>query len=197
MTDLGDLSIDEYLSRLSARTSTPGGGVAAALSGAQGAALIAMVAEFTKDPISEMTEIISRANTAVKDFSALADDDVSVFNEVMAAYRTKDDAALRQALIAAAGVPASAIERSVSLLDDLETLARIGNKNLISDVAIAAGLLKACIAASELNILINAGQLGEEDRTTLTEPLQDISSCHIRLDRIINEVQVNLTHPKA
>ena len=40
-------TINEYLARLASREPTPGGGAAAALHAAQGAALVAMVARYT------------------------------------------------------------------------------------------------------------------------------------------------------
>ena len=44
---IGSETISDYVARLASRQPTPGGGAAAALHAAQGAALVAMVARYT------------------------------------------------------------------------------------------------------------------------------------------------------
>ena len=194
MTVPADLSLADYLDQLAKRTPTPGGGAAAAVSAAQGAALVCMVAGFTKDHHDETAGIISRAKDAVGSFAGLADDDTKAFGKVMAAFKAKDKTTLDEALIEAATVPSTLIDLAVSLLDDLATLSRIGNPNLISDVAIAAELLKTGMVSAELNILINLRQLsGEVDTTAFSDRLAALPGHYSRLDRVAAEIKLGLT----
>ncbi len=195
MTILSGTSVQDYLDQLSQRSSTPGGGTAAAVSAAQGAALISMVAEFTKGHDDQTAGIIDRAKKAVARFLVLADEDATAFDAVMAAYKGKDKVKLDKALIDAATVPANLIDLSMSLLDDLETLTTIGNPNLISDVAIAAELLQASIRSAELNILINTGQLAnpdDHDTSMFDDRLHTIPECCSELDKIAAEIKDRL-----
>jgi formiminotetrahydrofolate cyclodeaminase len=87
-----DLSIDEYLRRLGSGSPTPGGGAAAALTSAQGAALIMMVANHTigKPKYAEFEElnkdILSEAEVLLGSLTDGIDNDAEAFGKVSEAY---------------------------------------------------------------------------------------------------------------
>jgi formiminotetrahydrofolate cyclodeaminase len=58
-------------------------------------------------------------------------------------------------LEAAAQAPTEMIKACIALLSTALTLCNLGNKNLITDVGIAASLLLSCIQSSRLNLLVN------------------------------------------
>lgn len=73
-------TINEYLTRLASRQPTPGGGAAAALHAAQGAALVAMVARYTtgekyKQHSELVGRIVSGADHLIVESLRLADAD--------------------------------------------------------------------------------------------------------------------------
>src|SRR5437588_8506361 len=96
-----DLSLGEFLDRLGSADPTPGGGAAAAVVGALGAALIEMTANLTigkprlADVQVQAREIERRAAQLRQELGALADADAAAFNQVSAAYKLPrgDDAA--------------------------------------------------------------------------------------------------------
>ncbi len=161
---LADQSIDTYLQRLAGKTSTPGGGAAAGISGAQAAALLGMVAQYSKDESLSLPTIIAMCETSSRHFLELAEQDIAGFNEVMAAYglpandsaaKQLKQVALQQALETAALAPTEMLKACLALLSTAITLRDRGNKNLITDVGIAASLLLSCIQSSRLNLLVN------------------------------------------
>ena len=152
---LAQTSISDYLATLAAKASTPGGGTVAAISAAQAAALLQMVARFTDEVQRGDKQIIDRADAAVTQFLLLAEADMRAFQSVMQAYQSQDDNRLQTALSRAAEPPMQVIAGCRTLLEDLQLIARIGNKNLSTDTAIAADLLASAMRASELNVLIN------------------------------------------
>ena len=87
-----NISIEEYLERLGSGSPTPGGGAAAALTSAQGAALIMMVANHTigKPKYAEFEElntfILEEAKELLEKLEAGMDRDAKAFGRVSDAY---------------------------------------------------------------------------------------------------------------
>jgi formiminotetrahydrofolate cyclodeaminase len=86
------ISIEDYLERLGSGSPTPGGGAAAALTSAQGAALVMMVANHTigKPKYAEFEElntfILEEAGELLGKLEAGMDRDAEAFGKVSAAY---------------------------------------------------------------------------------------------------------------
>lgn len=157
-----DQSIDSYLAALGAKTSTPGGGAVAAVSGSQAAALILMVTEFSGKTISETERLslLKIANDAVTRFIQLAEEDAKNFAALMASYKARSG--IQDALKDAARPPLDCLELSISLIPSLELLYEKGNPNLITDTGIAASLLRSTIESSELNVLVNLRSIKDD-----------------------------------
>ncbi len=175
-------TLQAYLTALGAKTSTPGGGAVAAITGGQLAALIKMVAEFTNsddDHLAlERNAIILRADEATKEFLNLARADAEGFNEVMAAYKLpkrseqekqERSAAIQAALIVAVDAPLKTLMLAASLASDISFLSTHGNKNLVTDTGIAALLINTTIRAAEMNVRINLQGIKALDFVAKTE----------------------------
>jgi methenyltetrahydrofolate cyclohydrolase len=174
---LSEQRIEAYLGDLSSRDPTPGGGAAAALTAAQGAALLVMVCSLSTGrrfaEASDEIERIREATSSGRDvLLALADADTAAFEQFMAAQRLPRDTAhdrnrrataVQTALKAAAVVPLEMLELAVSLLPHAERLAAIGNPNLITDVGVAVRLLEAAAHSARLNVLINTRALRDPE----------------------------------
>ncbi len=188
-------SIDDYLNSLAARTSTPGGGAVAALSGAQGCALMVMVCQFSKTG-PDIEAIKSRADETSRRFVQLGQDDVRSFDAVMAAYKlpaSDRQATLQPALKAAAEVPLDMIFAACSLVDDIESLVTLGNKNLITDTAIAAQQLAAAIAAARINVLVNLRDIQDTSFNALvSERLDTANAIAARLNQVAAQIDASL-----
>jgi hypothetical protein len=92
-----DASIEDFLDRLASRDPTPGGGSAAAIMGAMGAALVSMVCNvsFGKkgyDSVEpELREVCSQSEALRKRLTGMVAEDVAAFDELMAAYKLPKD----------------------------------------------------------------------------------------------------------
>ena len=164
---IGSDSISGYLEQLAARKSTPGGGSVAALSAAEACGLIAMVANFSDGGQAEA--IAREATEVMMTLLRLADEDSLAFKQVMQAYQGEAD--LQSALIAAATVPTHVLESSQTMQPHARYLLEHGNKNLVTDVGIAALLIHAAIKSCELNILINAKAMSAQNASEFTAAL--------------------------
>ena len=164
-------TIETFLAQLAARVPAPGGGATAGLHAAQAAALVAMVARYSDSPkfadhAEEITTITATADRLRENALALAEEDAAAFTAVTQAYglpkatpaeAAARSAAIAQALVAAAHVPAIVIAVSERVLSLAEQLLPIGNRNVISDVAAAAEAARAAATTARVNVEINLG----------------------------------------
>jgi formiminotetrahydrofolate cyclodeaminase len=162
-------TISEYHARLASREPTPGGGAAAALHAAQGAALVAMVARYTTglkyEQHAELVQrIISAADGLIVEALRLADADEHAFQGVIDSYKlpsgTEDlkaarTASIQDALILAAQTPAQLIKLAGAVVDLATELLEVANPNVISDIAAAADAARAAASTARVNIDIN------------------------------------------
>jgi methenyltetrahydrofolate cyclohydrolase len=168
-----DEKIGDYLDQLADRVPAPGGGAAAALHAAVGAALLGMVARYsTGERYAAHQETISRIVAEADELRGialrLAEADAEAFAAVTDAYRmpkvTEADSAARsvalaQALVGAAWPPAQVIGVAGMVVDLAEALASIGNRNVASDVAAAAEAARAAAATARVNVEINLASI--------------------------------------
>ncbi|MBO1268946.1 cyclodeaminase/cyclohydrolase family protein [Arthrobacter cavernae] len=162
-------TINDYLSRLASRQPTPGGGAAAALHAAQGAALVAMVARYTTgEKYAQHAELVGRivnaADHLIVEALRLADADEHAFQGVIDSYKLPSgtdelkaarSAAIQDALVQAAQTPATLIKLAGEVVDLATELVDVANVNVISDVAAAADAARAAATTARVNIDIN------------------------------------------
>jgi formiminotetrahydrofolate cyclodeaminase len=165
-------TVSSFLERLAARTPTPAGGSVAALSTAQAAALVAMVARYcdAQPLVDQAEELVARAQQ-------LSDDDEDAFGAVADAWalphgsteqkqtrRTAIDAAMLEASRPQARVVEAAIEVLV-LIDQLRPSARPG---LAADLVAAGEVARAGAAIARRNVESNLRTVpASEERSTL------------------------------
>ncbi|MEA2784684.1 MAG: methenyltetrahydrofolate cyclohydrolase [Candidatus Eremiobacteraeota bacterium] len=162
--------IDAYLDRLASAGPTPGGGSAATLVGALGAALCAMVARITAgndrygSVRPQAREIVAAADALRERFAAARPLDEAAYERVVAASArakgTDDEkrartAALQTALIGAAEAPLAAAGLSAEGIALAERANALGNTHLVSDVECALHFFRAALAGSVANVRIN------------------------------------------
>ncbi|MDF1595387.1 MAG: glutamate formimidoyltransferase [Acidimicrobiia bacterium] len=174
---LAGLPVASFVDELSTATPAPGGGSAAALAGALGAALSAMVASLTyakQGMESERPEMQDLGITAqdLKDwFVSAIDRDTDAFNAVLSARRlprsTPAETEYRLAAIAAADlgatlVPLEVLERSVDALELILTAARRGNPTSVTDAGVGGWCGLAAAEGASMNVRVNLNGLGGE-----------------------------------
>lgn len=152
-----DKTLKQYLDDLAAKLPAPGGGAAAALTASCGAALISMVINFTLGKPKyakyekELKDVLDKSEKLRGDFLDLVDKDVI-------AYQSKD---LRSAL----DVPFMVCRLCFEAVRLCPPLITKTNKNLISDVAVAAVLLESAFAGAYFNVAINLRYLADKKLT--------------------------------
>jgi formiminotetrahydrofolate cyclodeaminase len=175
-----DERIGSWLDALGSDSATPGGGAAAGVAAATGAALIAMVGRLTigkkgfEDLDGRMREVVERADGERAAFLVLADEDAQAFESVMAAFRlpkgSDEEAASRtmaiqEAYEGAAAVPLELARRSVELMELAEDATALGNPHAASDGYSAGALLFAAALSALANVRINAAGLKDESKS--------------------------------
>jgi methenyltetrahydrofolate cyclohydrolase len=172
-----DMTIAKFLAARPARKTGRGGGAAAAVTGAQAAALVSMVINFTlgnpKYAAVEaaMQQYLSQSEALRVAILAQADQDIEAFNAVAAGYalpRSTDaekaarSAAIQTALKGATEVPFALAEQCVTLMRLIQPVASQGNVNVVSDAATALHLAQAAFNSALVNVNINLKALKDE-----------------------------------
>ncbi len=172
-----DHSLKKYLDDLAAKLPVPGGGSAAALNAALGAALISMVVNFTlgkpkyAEYEKELKQALDKSEKLREEFLRLTDLDVI-------AYQSKNT---RDAL----NTPFMVARLCFEGIKLCPALIKKGNINLISDVVVAAVLLEAAFTSAYFNVeinlkIINNSKLTQGIRKELNQKAKLVSK--IRLD---------------
>ncbi len=177
MTQITDQSVRQFLDDLASKSPTPGGGSAAAIIGAMGAALSAMVCNLTigKETYAqvepEMRDALARTEALRDRLLDMVSEDVRVFDGVMAAYGlprgTDAEKALRTdaiqaALFEATDVPLACAQACAELIGVVRGVAEAGNKGVISDAGVAVLAAEAALRGAALNVYINAGAIKDQ-----------------------------------
>ena len=170
MTDFARLPLDAFLEALRSEAPTPGGGTAAAVAGAMGAALVEMVAALTlgkekfADAHAAVRPIAQAASGARTELLDLAREDSLAFDAVVAARKLPKETdaekaerskAMSKSNRAATEVPMRTARAAARLLAALPELVEKGNPNAASDAGTAALLLEASVEGALLNVGIN------------------------------------------
>lgn len=152
-------ALNEYLTKLASEAPVPGGGSAAMVAGAQGCALVAMVARICAGS-PKYTAVRSIAERLIAEADALRDrmlqckaSDEAAYDAVVAARGDKD--AMQRALRHAADVPLHGAEAALNCLRLAAEALELRNANLVSDVGCAAEFAHAALMACAYNVEIN------------------------------------------
>jgi formiminotetrahydrofolate cyclodeaminase len=173
-----ELSVGELLQRLGSSDPAPGGGAAAALAGALGAALVQMTANLTvgRPRLSavepQARTIEARAGELRARLADLGDADTVAFEAVSAAYglprgddaqKTERSRAIQAALHEAAAVPLATAQLCAEVLLVAEEAAPLLNASVISDVLVGALLAQAALASAALNVEVNVAAMSDAE----------------------------------
>jgi len=180
-----DQNLKKYLDDLAAKLPAPGGGSAAALTGALGCALISMVCNFTigkekyKDVQADIGKILAQSEQLREELLELVDLDVE-------AYNSKD---INRCL----DVPERICECCIEAIHLCHILAEKGNPNLASDVWCAAILLESGFSSAYVNVLINLKLLKDKPKkdkiiTNFKPLLREISKARKRVEKDVRKI---------
>lgn len=154
------------MDELASKAPVPGGGGAAALTGAIGIALGDMVGELTTgkkkyaDVEADIQALMIEAKSIQNEFLRLIDADAEAFAPLAEAYRIPKDEPgrneiMEEALKNGASVPMDIMRTCGRALDVVREFADKGSRLAVSDAGCAAACCKAAIQAASLNVFIN------------------------------------------
>jgi len=179
--------VEPFIEQLAAPTATPGGGSAAAASGAMAAGLAGMVASMSRGKKaylqyeSQLSEAIARLSQLREELKSAIDADAESYNVVMKAYKSAKEsagnandggAAIASALKQATSVPLGVAANVVEVAEIAAKLRPITNPNMKSDLATAIALAKAALEGALANVEINLDSLKNDspkDEAFVTE----------------------------
>ncbi len=205
---LEGMKLKDYFDELSTDSPAPGGGSAAAVSGAQAAALVSMVASLThgkkdyEDYWDDMERVAIEAQKLKDELNAGIDRDTDAFNDMMAAGRMKRKTdeqkaarakALEKATLDAIEVPLSVVRNMVKVLEIAKVTAGKGNKNSISDVSTAAAQARAAAEGAHDNVMINVPGLADKKKAEAllnesTRLLAEVNGMVDEVTAVVHEV---------
>ena len=165
-----DLTVKGFVETLASDAPAPGGGSAAALSGALGAGLVSMVCRLTlgKPKYAAYEELVketlTKSDALVTKLLDAIQKDTDAFDSVMAAFgmpkETDEQKAARGAAIQAAykvaiASPVATAEFCLSVMLLAESLLNKSNTNAVSDLAVGATQAYAGLKGALANVQIN------------------------------------------
>ena len=165
-----DTTVNEFLAAVRSPDPTPGGGSAAALAGAMGASLLAMVAGLPKsraaneDDMARLRAAGERCTALADELTALIDRDSAAYGLVLAAYKkpksTEQEkaarsAAIQEAMRAAIAAPLDVMRACAAAAQQGAVVAELGLASASSDVQVGLALLGAGLRGAQLNVETN------------------------------------------
>jgi methenyltetrahydrofolate cyclohydrolase len=181
--------VEKFLDDLASASPTPGGGSAAAIIGAMGAALVSMVCNVTlgkkgQEAVgAQMQSVLGRSEQLRRRLTAMVAEDIAAFDQLMAAYRlaknTENEKELRAQAIqaglrAATETPLECARACAGLIVLSGSAGEHGYAAVISDAGVAVLAAHAALRSAALNVYINAPLL--KDRAFAAQATQELET---------------------
>ncbi len=173
---VNDPQFEPWLTELASSAPAPGGGAAAAVSAALGAAMVSMVCNLTlgkkryaaSEPL--MKRALERAEQLRAEALSLIEQDAAAFDAVARAYALPRgearSAAIQSALPRAAAVPLRTAEVAADIVELAESICEAANPNVLSDVAVAALSAGSAITSAAVNVEVNVALLRDAEESS-------------------------------
>ncbi|MDD2499073.1 MAG: cyclodeaminase/cyclohydrolase family protein [Desulfitobacteriaceae bacterium] len=168
----------DFVEALAAKVSVPGGGGAAAMVGAIGAALSNMVGNFTvgkkkyADVEAEVKELIEKGTVVYQELLTLVEKDAEAFEPLSRAYglpkNTDEEKKIKEETLEresknACQVPMEIIRKAYEGIKIHQRMGEIGSRLLISDVGCGAAFLRSALIAGKFNVVINLNTIKDQN----------------------------------
>lgn len=172
---IGPMPFENLLAALASKTPAPGGGAAAGMLGATGAATGGMVVAYSlgRKALAEHQAFLEQAAQRLERarglFLALADEDAAAYTVLNTLMKLPENDPVRvegwrAAVADAMAVPRATLAAACDLLRLFEDLLGRINPHLRSDLAVAAVAAEAAARAAAWNVKINLPLLDAADR---------------------------------
>ena len=167
MTTLADRKVRVFVEALASRAPAPGGGSAAALTSALGAALLGMVGRIvlarpgalaSRRRVRQACVVCDRERRALL---RLMDEDARAYTQLIKVWRRGPSPARRAAQRRAIEAPLTICERTMAVLRQASCIQSVAGHRLVSDVAAGAALLTGGFAAAAATVAANLDGLDQ------------------------------------
>ena len=175
---LAEMTVTQFADVLASDAPAPGGGSTAALAGALGAALTAMVCRLTEgrkkyeEFQNHVLEVKEKATALQAKFIDVMDRDTEAFMVISNAYgmpkatdeeKAARSAAIQAGLVKSTETPMEMMELSAETIALTESLLGKFNTASASDLGVGALTLRTAVQGAWLNVLINIGSLKDKE----------------------------------
>ena len=175
---LAEMTVTQFADVLASDAPAPGGGSTAALAGALGAALTAMVCRLTEgrkkyeEFETHVLEVKEKATRLQAKFIDVMDRDTEAFMVISNAYgmpkatdeeKAARSAAIQAGLVKSTETPMEMMELSAETIALTESLLGKFNTASASDLGVGALTLRTAVQGAWLNVLINIGSLKDKE----------------------------------
>ena len=172
-------SCTSWLADLASSKPAPGGGGAAALVGAVGVSLGAMVGSLTigkkkyADVEEEMKALVERSKELSLKLQSMVKADAEAFLPLSDAYRMPSgtdeekaakDQAIQMALTGATEVPLNILILCAEAMELMVEFQKKGSRLALSDAGCGAAMCKAAMESAKLNVYINLKLMKDEEK---------------------------------
>lgn len=198
---IAEESIQGFCDRLGSAEPAPGGGAAAAVAGALGSSLVAMVAGLTQGRAkfaavqAQMEETLATGRSETDALLRCADEDGAAFDQVMAAFAlpkgTEEEKkvrtqAVQSAYQGATRSPLATMAHCLTVMRHALLAAEQGNPNALSDAYVGFLTASAGFEGALWNVAINLGAIKDDafKQETLAE-VQRLRSEKAQLEQAI------------
>ncbi|NUM30736.1 MAG: glutamate formimidoyltransferase [Bacteroidetes bacterium] len=202
---LVNLSCLDFADVTASETTAPGGGSVAALCGALGASLSAMVANVSankkgwEEKFEYFGKYAQKAQELKKRLLWLVDEDTKAFAAIIEAFRmqktTENEIKIRKKAIESASlyateIPLLTMDVAAQILEIASEMIDNGNKNTLSDGAAGVLCCKTAVHAAYFNVIINAKGLTDKNKAKqLAEKAKKIlDSNTVEAEKILKKV---------
>lgn len=201
MTEIKDKSVQVFLDELAGKQATPGGGSAAAVMGAQAAALTSMVCNLTIGkakyaPVeADMRALLEQSEALRATLIGMIKADVDVFDKLMTCYglpKTTDDEKnyrseqIQAVLKEATEVPLACAKACAEAIRLSGVAAEKGSLGVISDAGVAAMAAFGGLKSAALNVYINTA--GLKDRGFAEAKLAELQAIMQDADTVTERI---------
>ena len=162
-------TIEGFLNDLASEQSIPGGGSAAALSGALNAAVISFISNLTigkekyKDVEDEAKAILAESNQLKKEMLLMIDQDSQILSQILDSYKAGDQVKVKSVCSDAVEFSMDMTKKALRLMELTLAISKIGNRMLASDFEVAAYIGDAAVGSAVANIKINLKSLDDNE----------------------------------
>ncbi len=185
-------SIDEFLNDLSSKNSIPGGGSAAALSGALNAAVVSFISNLTigkekyADVEGKAKEILEKSSALQKEMLEMIDKDSEILSDILDGYKSGNQEKVKEICRDAVGFSMDMTRKAVELMNLTLSISKIGNRMLKSDFEVAAYIGDAAVNSAIANVKINLGSV--DDKEFVNEVKEEYTMLSKKSDKLKKEI---------